>query len=82
MVNRVLLVFFYPALTSLAVSLFCSKARTLSRVVRAMALKASRVKNPWWEVIITLGKDRSLAVTECSRISSERSSKTLGVSSS
>ena len=62
--------FFY--FTSLGVSSPRSKIFAFSSVVLAMAASASSVKNAWWDVIITLGKDRSLAVTECSRISSER----------
>ena len=54
----------------------------LLSVVAAMASRASSVKKPWWEVTMTLGKDRSRAVVECIRISFSRFSKTLGVSSS
>lgn len=50
-----------------------ANASRFARVVAAIAASASRVKNPWWPVISTLGKAISLAKTSWWRISLERS---------
>ncbi len=60
--------------TSLTRSFPSVKSRIFWRVVTAMLWVASRVKNAWWEVTMTLGIIRRRASLSSSIILSERSS--------
>ena len=51
-------------------------------IVSAIFVSASTVKNPWWEVIVTFGKDRRRWIVEVGRMLLDMSSYTYADSSS